>query len=246
MMDTPVISFPRRAMILAAGRGNRLRPLTDEIPKPLVKVGDCSLLEHHLYKLADLGFENVVINHAWLGDKIESVIGNGDRFGLSIDFSAEIEGGLETAGGIIQALPLLTDGEEPFLVINGDVLTSFDFASLQNRVLQKDCLAHLIMVPTPDFKDRGDFGLQQDLVVSEPQYTFSGLSLLHPKLFVDSPPGFLALAPILRKAIAARQVSGELFQGYWNDVGTLQRLEQARNDCSNGLIKDNKGNNHES
>lgn len=223
--------YPRRAMILAAGRGKRLRPLTDHIPKPLVEVGGVSLIEHHLQKLSQLKVQDVVINHAWLGEKIESAIQGEHRYGLNIHFSAETEGALETAGGIINALPWLSDQKEPFLIVNGDVFTDMDFATLLDKKLPDGILAHLVMVPTPDFKDKGDFGLDASgQIIDSSDYTFSGISLLHPDLFRDLTPGFRPLAPLLREAIALGQVSGELFQGYWNDVGTLDRLEAARED----------------
>lgn len=216
-----------KAMILAAGRGNRLRPLTDHTPKPLVEVNDLSLIEYHLFKLAKAGVSEVVINHAWLGEKIEHKLGDGSAYGLKILYSPEPEGGLETAGGIIQAMPMLTDGQKPFVVVNGDVWTDYDFQKLADYPLA-DKLAHLVLVSTPSFKDSGDFGLEEGLALSSGDYTFSGLSVLSPKLFEGQKVGFLKLAPFLRKAMQAKLVTAEIFQGDWDDVGTLERLESVR------------------
>jgi MurNAc alpha-1-phosphate uridylyltransferase len=214
------------AMILAAGRGERLRPLTDHCPKPLMQVGEHRLIEYHLFKLAQQGVREVVINHAWLGEQIEAVLGDGSRYGLNIDYSAEPDGGLETAGGIIQALPKL--GDKPFWVINADVFTTLDFARLAQD-LAADTLAHLMLVPTPCFKSQGDFGLTPTgRVTAQGEWTFSGLSLLSPALFDGLAPGRMALAPLLREAMSQGAVSGEVYQGYWSDIGTLARLEQAR------------------
>lgn len=213
-----------QAMILAAGRGERLRPLTDQIPKPLIPVAGKPLIQYHIEKLAHLNVEGLVINHAWLGEQFEKAFAQGESFGLPIVYSAEPEGGLETAGGIIHALPLL--GREPFLVINGDVYTEMDFASLPTK-LASGCLAHLVLVPTPAFKSKGDFGLnQQGKVEPQGDWTFAGISLIHPDLFKDRSTQRLALAPILREAMQAGLVSGEVYQGLWSDVGTLERLEQ--------------------
>ncbi|MFA6699749.1 MAG: nucleotidyltransferase family protein [Thiomicrospira sp.] len=220
------------AMILAAGRGERLRPLTDDCPKPLMQVGERCLIEYHLLKLAQQGVACVVINHAWLGDKIEAALGCGSRYGLKIEYSAEPEGGLETAGGIIQALPKL--GDRPFWVINADVFSALDFAQLP-RDLAEGSLAHLMLVPTPSFKPQGDFGLTPaGRVTAQGEWTFSGFSLLSPALFDGLAPGRRALAPLLREAMAQGAVTGEVYQGYWSDIGTLSRLEAARNWLKNG------------
>lgn len=212
-------------MILAAGRGKRLRPLTDSLPKPLIKVCGKPLIEYHLEKLAQAGVSEVVINHAWLGDKIEAALGDGTRWGMTIHYSAEPEGGLETAGGIIKALPLL--GDAPFLVINGDVYSDLSFERLIQRAQQmpKECQAFLMLVPNPAHNPSGDFGLlATQQIVEASAHTFSGMSVLHPKLFQGREVEFIALAPILKQAIQAEQVMGELFEGYWSDVGTLERL----------------------
>lgn len=217
------------AMILAAGRGKRLKPLTNTMPKPLVKLCGKSLIEYHLENLAQAGISTVVINHAWLGEKIEQALGDGRRWGLTIKYSPEPAGGLETAGGIIQALPLL--GEAPFLVINGDVYTDYDFLRLTQyrALLHKELLAHCVLVPNPQHNSTGDFALQSGRIVAKrdntDNYTFAGLSVLSPQLFAQQPQGFLALAPVLREAMKQGVVSGERFDGIWSDIGTLERLQ---------------------
>lgn len=218
---------PVKAMILAAGRGNRLRPLTDSIPKPLVPLCGKPLIEYHIEKLAAAGVQEIVINHAWLGEQIEQALGDGERWGIQIHYSPEPEGGLETAGGIINALPLL--GNEPFLVINGDVFCEFDFAELIDQAcsLSQDMLAHLVLVPSPAFNAQGDFGLNPTgLVESQGQYTFAGLSVIHPDLFKNMAVDFIKLAPILRDAMDANRVTGQLYPGLWSDIGTLERLQE--------------------
>ncbi|MCL6264000.1 N-acetylmuramate alpha-1-phosphate uridylyltransferase MurU [Craterilacuibacter sp. RT1T] len=223
-----------RAMILAAGRGERMRPLTDTTPKPLLAVAGSPLIGWHLKRLAKAGVREVVINHAWLGAKIEAALGEGAAYGLSIRYSAEGEQGLETAGGIATALPLL--GDAPFIVVNGDVLTDIDFGQLaaQAALLDgKTRLAHLVLVSNPVHNSRGDFGLLADgLLAASPAQgtglTFSGIGLYHPALFAATPAGQPAkLAPLLRQAMAHGQVSGALHPGIWLDVGTPERLAEA-------------------
>lgn len=216
-----------KAMILAAGRGNRLRPLTDCTPKPLLPLAGKPLIVYHLEKLAKAGVQEVVINTAWLPEQFPQTLGDGQQFGLNITYSSEPEGGLETAGGIIQALPAL--GGAPFLVINGDVFTDMEFAPLIEKAqsLPAGKLAHLCLVPTPEFKPNGDFGLENSNVQVQGEWTFAGVSVLHPKLFKGMISGFRPLAPILRQAMAHHQVSGELYTGYWSDIGTLERLQAA-------------------
>lgn len=213
-----------KAMILAAGRGERLRPLTDHTPKPLVKLGGKPLIEYHLEKLAKTGIKDVVINYAWLGEQFVERLGTGERFGLNIVYSPEPEGGLETAGGIKHALPLL--GAAPFIVINADVYTDYDF-SLLPTTLPPGLLAHLLLVQTPKFKTQGDFGLTAlGQVRSQGDLTFSGISVLSPQLFTATKTGKVPLAPILRQAMMQGRVSGEVYTGLWSDIGTLDRLEQ--------------------
>ncbi|MFJ4344497.1 N-acetylmuramate alpha-1-phosphate uridylyltransferase MurU [Pseudomonas sp. NPDC089401] len=213
-----------KAMILAAGKGERMRPLTLHTPKPLVPVAGQPLIEYHLRALAGAGFTEVVINHAWLGQQIEDHLGDGSRFGLSIRYSPEGEP-LETGGGIFKALPLL--GDEPFALINGDVWTDFDFARLRAPL---PGLAHLVLVDNPGHHGRGDFRLLGERVVDGNEgpgtLTFSGLSVLHPALFDGCQAAAFKLAPLLRQAMAAGQVSGEHYPGHWVDVGTLERLAE--------------------
>jgi len=222
---------PVKAMILAAGRGSRLRPLTDTLPKPLVKVNGKPLIEYHLEKLSDVGIKDVVINHAWLGSQLESALGDGSRWHLNIHYSAEPEGGLETAGGIIHALPLL--GTDPFLVINGDVYTHYDFSNLileaqgMRESDRHETLAHLVLTNNPEHNPQGDFDLdQKGRVVDRKAFTFSGMSVLDPKLFDGFETGFIPLAPVLKSLMKNRLVSGEINDEYWSDIGTLERLEQ--------------------
>lgn len=212
-------------MILAAGRGQRMRPLTDSIPKPLLPVAGKSLIDYHLEKLARAGVKEVVINHAWQGARLQQHIGNGQAYGLDVAWSAEPEGGLETAGGIIKALPLL--GDDPFWVINGDVWTDYEFLNLPTTL--EDALGHLILVANPEHNHSGDFQLSRDRVELPdvgPSYTFSGLSLLSPELFAGYPVTKLALKPLFLEAIQQRRLQGSVYNGQWTDVGTPERLEQ--------------------
>ncbi|MDA3869377.1 MAG: nucleotidyltransferase family protein [Gammaproteobacteria bacterium] len=212
-----------KAMILAAGRGERLRPLTDHTPKPLLKVGAHSLIEHHLYKLKRAGIDDVIINIAWLGEQIQQSLGNGEKFGLNIHYSDEGAQALETAGGIIKALPLLG---ESFLIINGDIYTDYDFEKLTHLELNSE--AHLVMVENPDHNSSGDFALENGYLQNngQPLYTYSGIGVYSQPFFADYPEGVAALAPILKEKIARQKVSGELYQNAWTDVGTIERLQQ--------------------
>lgn len=210
-------------MILAAGRGERMRPLTDELPKPLLAVAGKPLIERHIEALVAAGFENIVINHAWLGDKIEAALGDGSRFNAQITYSEEAQC-LETGGGIFNALPLL--GDEPFLVVNGDVVTDFDFRKLAERPVG---LAHLVLVTNPAHHPEGDFSLDgEEVHTTGPSlFTFSGIGIYHPRLFADCRAGIFPLAPLLRQAMDLGQVTGELYKGLWIDVGTVDRLAEA-------------------
>ena len=211
-----------RAMILAAGRGERLRPLTDYTPKPLLTAAGKSLIEYQIEALARAGIRHIVINHAHLGKQIEQALGCGMRWGVSIHYSPE-SAALETGGGIFNALPLL--GEVPFLVINGDIWTDYDYSRLH---LAEGDLAHLLLVDNPSHHSDGDFVLI-DGRVSETEgecYTFSGIGLYHPALFANCTAGAFPLAPLLCRAIRSGRVSGEYYDGGWIDVGTPQRLEQ--------------------
>lgn len=214
-----------KAMILAAGKGERMRPLTLHTPKPLLPVAGKPLIQWHMEALQRAGLTTLVINHAWLGAQLEAYFGDGAALGVKIRWSPEDQP-LETGGGIFNALELL--GSEPFVLVNGDVWTQFDFSTLS---LAPGKLAHLVLVDTPSFKDQGDFGLSDGLV-SNPRngsesLTYSGLAVIHPQLFAGQQAGAFALAPLLRRAADAGQVSGEYFSGPWVDVGTPERLADA-------------------
>ncbi|NNF52501.1 MAG: nucleotidyltransferase family protein [Gammaproteobacteria bacterium] len=208
------------AMILAAGRGERLRPLTDDLPKPLIEVGGKPVIAWHLENLAAAGFKLVVINLSWLGQKVKDVLGDGRSFGLEIRYSDEGDTALETGGGIFKALPLL--GRRPFVVINGDVFSDYPLANLS---LDNDRLAHLVLVPNPPHNPSGDFGLRgKDVESAGELYTFSGIAAYDPEIFSECRGGIFPLAPVLRAAIDLGRVSGELWPGNWHDIGTQQRL----------------------
>jgi MurNAc alpha-1-phosphate uridylyltransferase len=213
-------------MILAAGKGERMRPLTLSTPKPLLLAGDKPLIVHHLEKLKRAGFRDVVINHAWLGSQIEETLGNGQHFDLSITYSPEGEP-LETAGGILRALPLLTgNGEDWFMVINGDIWCDLDLASLEPP---DNADALLVLTDNPDHNPTGDFCLNPDGSVdtgSARRLTFTGISLLHRRLFEGLLPGPLKLAPVLHRAIARNRVKGFYHAGQWMDIGTPGRLRE--------------------
>lgn len=223
-----------KAMILAAGRGERMRPLTDHTPKPLLKVGREPLIGWHLRRLRAAGFTEVVINHAWLGSRIEETLKDGSAYGVSLAYSPEGAQGLETAGGIATALPLL--GGLPFLVINGDVLTDIDFSAAAARaqnLLDSEKMAHLWLVPNPPHNPDGDFSLSDNGIVESAaetgrRLTFSGVGVYHPALFADTPRHQPAkLAPLLRGAMDRGLASGEEHEGLWLDVGTVERLAEA-------------------
>lgn len=214
-------------MILAAGKGERMRPLTEHCPKPLLPVAGKPLIVYLLEKLAAAGWQDLVINHAWLGDQIEETLGDGRQFGVNIAYSREGTP-LETAGGIRRALPLLTaDGDDWFLVVNGDVWTDFDFRDLPTP--PRDALAWLLLVPNPPHHLKGDFGLVAEGIVTdsaEARHTFSGVSLLHRDLFDDADTDSDRLGPLLREAMRKGKVRGSLYHGDWFDVGTPERLRE--------------------
>lgn len=227
-------------MLLAAGKGTRMRPLTDDLPKPLLRAGNKMLIEYHLEKLARSGFADIVINHAYLGSMIESALGDGSRYGVTIHYSAEQEG-LETAGGIANTLPLLTDTacQRPFVVANADIFCQLDFASLypvleQMNSTANSLLAHLILVDNPAHHSEGDFWLHpQSGQLSQSggtgwsKLTFGGIGVYHPLLFKDIAPGrSQKLAPLLREAMDGGKVSGAYFAGTWMDIGTPERLRE--------------------
>lgn len=217
-----------KAMILAAGLGNRMRPLTLQTPKPLLEVGGKPLIVWHIEKLKAVGVTEIVINTAWLGDKLVAALGDGSQFGVTILWSHEGEG-LETAGGIINALPLL--GDEPFILVNGDVWTTMNFSSLLNVQLG-DQQAHLVLVENPPQHLKGDFVLSNELAYTFEQeqmgeaLTYSGIAVLAPKMFSGLEQGKRPLAPLLKQAMLQKQVSAEKMQAIWVDVGTPERLEQ--------------------
>jgi len=213
-----------KAMLLAAGKGERLRPLTDRIPKPLVEVRGKPLIAWHLERLAAAGLTEVVANVSHLADAIVERIGDGRRFGVRLRYSREAEP-LETAGGIAKALPLL--GEEPFLLVNGDIYCEGDFAALAALRLGER-LAHLLLVPNPPHRSQGDFSLAGGVVgnAGEPRYTYAGVAVMAPRLITVRPGEKAPLAPLLRDAADRRMISGELYKGLWQDVGTLERLRE--------------------
>lgn len=222
-----------RAMILAAGRGERMRPLTDTCPKPLLDVAGTPLIGWHLKRLAAAGITDIVINHAWLGEMVEARLGNGAAYGVTIQYSKE-EKALETAGGIARALPLL--GDEPFLVVNGDIFTDYDFAGLKNaaaRIAAGEARAHLVMVPKAGYPTGRDLALDADgyakaCAEGDAPLTFAGIAAYHPDFFAGVSPDHPApLLPLFLDGMANRLVSGEVFTGLWLDVGTSERLEQA-------------------
>ena len=220
-----------KAMILSAGRGERMRPLTDHCPKPLIKVKNSALIEYHILALKKAGIKEIVINHAWLGKQIEEYLGDGRRWNIQIHYSAEKKP-LETAGGIIKALPILTSESNHFIVVNGDVFTDYDFTALVN--LNTQSLAHLLMIKNPEHHLQGDFYLNNGMLSSDTnsedntqeKFTYSGIGLFHVDLFKGLSIEKRALAPILINAMKKTQVSGEVYSGLWSDVGTIERLKK--------------------
>ena len=210
-------------MILAAGRGERLRPLTETIPKALVEVRGRSLLERHLASLAGAGIETVVINLGWLGEQIARRVGSGRDYGLDVVYSPEGDNILETGGGIHRALPLL--GSEPFLVVNADIYTDMP---LPPAGLGEHDMGHLVLVPKPAQKERGDFDLRDGRIRNseDPAFTFSGVAVYRPEFFAGCEPGRFPLAPMLKAAAREGRLAGSLYEGVWEDVGTPERLAE--------------------
>ena len=211
-----------KAMILAAGRGERMRPLTDAVPKPLLMAGGKALIVHQIEALRKAGFQELVINLGYRGAQISQTLQDGRRFGVSIRYSREPQDALETGGGILHALPLL--GEAPFVVVNGDIWSDYPFAKL---LANPDGPAHLVLVDNPPQHSAGDFVLENGKIVDKnlPRLTFSGISVLRPELFSGCEPGRFPLAPLLYQAIRKGAVSGEHYRGAWYDVGTPERLD---------------------
>lgn len=241
-------------MILAAGRGERMRPLTDVYPKPMLKVAGIPLIEHHIVNLAKAGITDIVINHAWLGHKIEDYLKDGSQWGVSIAYSRETEGALETAGGIIKALPLLLSSNEsknesgnesdintPFLVVNGDVYTDFDFSEVPTDL--PDGLANIWLVANPEHNDKGDFclvdnnvsnlSMQETYEETIPSFTFSGIGLYRSEFFTSQDNDkILPLGPLLRHYANENKVSGRIMNNTWTDVGTPERLNELNKQVS--------------
>ena len=221
-----------KAMVLAAGFGNRLRPLTDHTPKPLLPIGGKPMIVHHLEKLAAAGFKEVVINLGHLGHKIPEALGDGSTWGLSIAYSDEGPAPLETGGGLTKALPLL--GDEPFLLVNGDVWSDLDFSSIPTSLAEND-LATLFLVPKPGWREKGDFSLSNSRVVESeiPEYLYAGIALYHPKILDGAKVEKFSIVPRLKSAISKNLVGGFLFSGEWDDVGTPDRLSSLQSKYGN-------------
>jgi MurNAc alpha-1-phosphate uridylyltransferase len=211
-------------MILAAGRGERMRPLTDRTPKPLLPVGGKALIEYHVEKLAAAGIDRIVVNLAWKGAMLREGLGDGTRFGVRIEYSDEGEEALETGGGIFRALPSL--GTAPFLVVSGDIWSDFDYASLVRRPAPDD-VAHFVLAPNPEFHQRGDFGLQGERLVDTAQerYTYANIGAFRPEFFEGCTDSRFPLAPLMFEWIRRGRVSGELYTGPWRNLGTPAQLQ---------------------
>jgi MurNAc alpha-1-phosphate uridylyltransferase len=210
-----------KAIVLAAGRGERMRPLTDTTPKPLLPVAGKPLIGYHLEALVRAGIRDVVINLSWLGHRIRETLGDGRDYGVNIQYSDEGPVALETGGGIFNAMALLGSG--PFLVVNGDTWTDFDLSTLE---LDREALARLVLVPNPPHNTRGDFGIEGNSVVERDtdRYTYSGIGMYRPEFFEGCEPGRFPLLPLLRRAIAAGKLRGQVHRGVWLDIGTPDRL----------------------
>ncbi len=209
-----------------------MRPLTDHIPKALVSVAGKPLIVYHLEKLSKLNIKNIVINISYLADNIHEALGDGSKYDLNITYSYEPEA-LETGGGIFQALPLL--GTEPFLVISSDLYTDYDFGNIVDILNQRpDCLAHLILAPNPSWHSKGDFSLDKNgFVYNSPQYTYANIGIFHRDLFHGCQPGRFSFVPLLKKAMENQQVTGELYQGLWHNVGTIEELDLVESENAN-------------
>jgi len=212
-----------KAMILAAGRGERMRPLTDTTPKPLLLISNKPIIQYTIEQLVAAGFNEIVINIAHLGQQIKDTLGTGEHLGASILYSDEGNCALETAGGIANALPLL--GKDSFLVVNGDIANDYDFSQLHDKKID---LAHLVLIPNPEHHTEGDFHLSTSGIITEQhtRLTYSGIGLFHPSLFCDLKLGNHKLGPLLRKVIPLNKITGEQYNGFWMDIGTPERLKE--------------------
>ena len=219
-----------RALILAAGKGERMRPLTLVKPKPLLEVCGTTLIEHHILNLKDAGIKYIVINTSWLAQQIMQKLGNGHQYGVEIRYSFEGSEPLETGGGILKALPLL--GNKPFLVVNGDIKTDIDFSQLDNNI---KTLAHLVLVKNPEHNPSGDFTIDSENILayqtSHDKYTYSGVGIYHPNLFLDCVAGKFSVVPLLKQAMNKNLVSGQIHHGQWDDIGTIERLTEINLNC---------------
>jgi MurNAc alpha-1-phosphate uridylyltransferase len=223
-----------RAMILAAGRGERMRPLTDKTPKPLLSVAGKPMIQYHIDALAAAGVRDIVINLSWLGSQLRAALGDGAQFGVRIQYSDEGDAALETGGGIFKALPLLAgaSGKDPFVVVSGDVWTEYPLVEGVKKLAAAD-VAHFVLAPNPDFHARGDFGLAEGRVVDEGErYTYANIGVFRPQFFADCQPGRFPLAPLMFEWIRKHRVSGELYRGAWHNVGTPQQLQQLDQEAS--------------
>ena len=218
-----------RALILAAGKGERMRPLTLFKPKPLLEVCGIPLIEYHIINLKKAGFKQIVVNVSWLAQQIMQRLGNGSQFGVEIRYSYEGEKPLETGGGMLKALPLLNN--EAFLVVNGDIFTDFDFSEIS---IKDDKLAHLVLVKNPEHNPNGDFALDEEKLLTnnnkQQKFTYSGIGIYHPKLFKDVQAGKFSVIPLVKQAIAKNLVSGQIHQHQWDDIGTIERLTAINNE----------------
>lgn len=214
------------AMLLAAGRGERLKPITNHCPKALCTINHVPLIDYHIKNLAAAGFKRIVVNHAYLGGQIRQHLGHGEEWGIQLIYSPEPPGGLETGGGIVNALSWL--GQTPFITVNADIFTDYDFSILKNL---KTTAAHLVLVPTPTYLKKSDFGLSQTgfLENSNPNYTFSGIACYHPQLFKNCMPGRYSITPLIRQLATDKKVTGEIYLGKWHEVGTPERLTALNN-----------------
>lgn len=223
-----------RAMILAAGRGERMRPLTDTTPKPLLPVAGKPIIQYHIETLAAAGVREIVINLAWLGQQIRAALGDGSRFGVHLEYSDEGDVALETGGGIFKVLPWLAgaQGTDPFVVVSGDVWTEYPLATCLNKLAAGD-VAHFVLAPNPDFHTRGDFGLADGrLIDGGERYTYANIGVFRPEFFAGCAPGRFPLAPLMFEWIRKGRVSGELYRGVWHNIGTPQQLEQIDQEAS--------------